>query len=119
MIVRVRTRDGTERITVPSSDITVAKLKEILETELKVPKDEQILSTSLDVLTSKTPEEFKDMSNGRAKIASCGIDTNGAVVHLMYGCEREPTKTTAAVRDAARGLTGRKMTVDDLSLIHI
>ena len=62
MIVRVRTRDGTERITVPSSDITVAKLKEILETELKVPKDEQILSTSLDVLTSKTPEEFKDMA---------------------------------------------------------
>jgi nuclear protein localization family protein 4 len=114
MIVRVRTRDGTERITVPSSDITVAKLKEILETELKVPKDEQILSTSLDVLTSKTPEEFKDMANGRAKIASCGIDTNGAVVHLMYGCEREPTKTTVAVRDAARGLTGRKMTVDDM-----
>jgi len=112
MIVRVRTRDGTERVNVPSSSITVAELKAILETELKVPRDDQTLSTSLALLTSKDPSAFVDMADEGAKIADVGLAENGSVVHVLYSVDRTPTPTMAAVHNDARGLTGKKMTVD-------
>jgi len=114
MIIRARTRDGTERVVVPSSSITIAELKAVFERELKVPAGDQILSSSLDVLTSKTPGDFLDMADDAATIASVGLRENGAMVHVRYSVEREPTKTTAATHNDARGLTGRKMTVDQM-----
>ena len=45
MIVRVRTRDGTDRVEIPSAASTVGELKDAIERELKVPRDDQILST--------------------------------------------------------------------------
>ena len=83
MIVRVRTRDGTERVNVPSSSITVAELRAILETEFKVPRDDQTLSTSLALLTSKDPSAFVDMADDGAKIADVGLAENGSVVHVL------------------------------------
>ena len=108
MIVRVRTRDGTERVNVPSSSITVAELKAILETELKVPRDDQTLSTSLALLTSKDPSAFVDMADEGAKIADVGLAENGSVVHVLYSVDRTPTPTMAAVHNDARGLTGKR-----------
>jgi len=112
MIIRVRTRDGTERVEVPSSSVSVGELKSIIERALKVPSDDQMLSTSLELLTSKTPEEFDDMANDEAKISECGLDANGAIVHMLYTVAREPTKTLAATHNDPRRLTGGKMTVD-------
>lgn len=114
MIVRVRTRDGTERVEIPSAASTVGELKDAIERELKVPRDDQILSTSPDVLTSKDPSAFLDMSDDGDALGSVGVKQNGTIVHARYTVCREPTKTIAATHNDARGLTGGKMTVDQM-----
>jgi nuclear protein localization family protein 4 len=111
MILRVRTRDGTERLDVPDASITIGALKELIATAYGVPAHDQTLSASLDVLTTKDPQSFKDMSNDKATIASCGLNSNGAIVHVLYSVAREPTPTTAATHHS-KGFTGKKMTVD-------
>lgn len=113
MILRVRTRDGTERLEVPSSSITIGALKKLIADAYGVPAEDQTLSASLELLTAKDPKSFKDMCDDKATIASCGLDSNGAVVHVLYSVAREPTPTTAAVQHS-KGFAGRKMTVNDM-----
>ncbi|KAK1278112.1 NPL4-like protein 2 [Acorus gramineus] len=116
MIVRVRSRDGLERVTVPNPNATVAELKTLIESQLKVPAAQQTLSMDKDLLLCKTADEirrFTDLSNPWSTFPSLGIG-HGSLIYLSYDhtiIERTippPPLLTPA------GSFGRKMTMDDL-----
>ncbi|KAK1293940.1 NPL4-like protein 2 [Acorus calamus] len=86
MIVRVRSRDGLERVTVPNPNATVAELKTLIESQLKVPAAQQTLSMDKDLLLCKTPDEirrFTDLSNPWSTLPSLGIG-HGSLIYLSY-----------------------------------
>jgi len=111
MLVRIRSRDGLERVSVDPNS-TVEKLRQAIEENLQVPVSNQLLSTNQGLLLSKSSnlaEEFTDMKNPSASLTSLGIG-HGSVVFLSYNGERivaGPTVTPA-------GVYGRKMTMEDL-----
>ncbi|PWA34185.1 nuclear pore localization protein NPL4 [Artemisia annua] len=106
MLIRIRSRDGLERLEIPNPNITISQLKTLIQTHLNVPIHSQTLSTNQTLLISKTPQQFTDMSNPDTLISSLGI-SHGSMLFLSY--EGERTVAGPAVR-----LSGRKMTMDDL-----
>lgn len=113
MIVRVRSRDGLERITVPDpSTATVATLKTLIDSQLHVPIAAQSLSLDQNLLLAKTPDQsapFTDLADPSLPLSALGI-SNGSVVFLSYAGAR--TVPGPAITPA--GSFGRKMTMDDL-----
>ncbi|XP_057964101.1 NPL4-like protein 1 [Malania oleifera] len=112
MMIRIRSRDGLERITVDNPQITVAELKSLIQSNLNVPVPTQTLSTHQNLLLAKTPDDlarFTDMSNPRTPISSLGLG-HGSIVYLAY----EGSRTVAGPAIRPAGSFGRKMTMDDL-----
>ncbi|XP_043721728.1 NPL4-like protein 1 [Telopea speciosissima] len=112
MMIRVRSRDGLERVTVDSPHITVSELKALIENQLRVPVSNQTLSINQNLLLAKTLDEmlrFTDMSNPQTLVSSLGI-SHGSMIYLAY--EGERTVAGPAVKPS--GSFGRKMTMDDL-----
>ncbi|XP_077240586.1 NPL4-like protein 2 [Tasmannia lanceolata] len=114
MMIRVRSRDGSERITVPDSKTpTVSDVKTLIETQLRVPVLNQTLSTNQNLLLAKNPDQllqFSDMSDPETLISSLGI-SHGSMIFLSYEGERS---IQGAPRVSPAGSFGRKMTMDDL-----
>ncbi|KAL3696857.1 hypothetical protein R1sor_010933 [Riccia sorocarpa] len=111
MLVRIRSRDGLERVTVDPG-ATVGKLQQAIEENLQVPVSNQLLSTNQNLLLSKSPNlaaEFTDMNNPAAPLSSLGI-SHGSVVFLSYNGER----VIAGPPVTPAGAYGKKMTMDDL-----
>jgi nuclear protein localization family protein 4 len=111
MVIRVRSRDGLERVTVDLGS-TVAKFQQAIAEQLQVPIESQLLSQSQGLLLAKGPDlagQFSDMSNPSATLASLGI-AHGSVVFLSYSGER----VVAGPVVNPAGFTGKKMTMDDL-----
>ncbi|KAA8549220.1 hypothetical protein F0562_000904 [Nyssa sinensis] len=112
MMIRIRSRDGLERVTIDNQHITVAQLKALIESQLRVPVPNQIVSTNQNLLLAKTANDiarFTDMSNPQTLISSLGI-THGSMIYLAYEGER----TVAGPNFHPSGSFGRKMTMDDL-----
>ncbi|KAF8392526.1 hypothetical protein HHK36_022869 [Tetracentron sinense] len=112
MMIRVRSRDGSERVTVQNPQITVSELKILIENQLRVPVSNQTLSKNQNLLLAKTQEEmnrFTDLSNPQTLISSLGI-SHGSMIYLAYEGERKVAGPTLH----PAGLFGRKMTMDDL-----
>ncbi|KAK2990558.1 hypothetical protein RJ640_019838 [Escallonia rubra] len=112
MMIRIRSRDGLERVTIDNPAITIAQLKSLIESQLRVPVQTQTLSTNQNLLIAKTlPEisQFTDLSNPHAPIQSLGI-THGSILYLAYEGER----TVRGPNINPAGSFGRKMTMDDL-----
>ncbi|KAF6176599.1 hypothetical protein GIB67_034461 [Kingdonia uniflora] len=112
MIIRVRSRDGLERVTTYNPVITVFDLKTVIEEQLNVPIYNQALSLNQNLLLSKTLEDmyrFADMSNLFTPISSLGI-SHGSMIFLAYVGER----LVAGPLIYPAGSFGQKMTVDDL-----
>lgn len=112
ILIRVRSRDGLERVEVDTPQTTISHLKTLIETQLRVPKSQQTLSTDQNLLLAKTQEDvsrFTDLSNPQTPISSLGIG-NGSIIYLAYEGERSVPgpKVTPA------GSFGKKMTMDDL-----
>ncbi|KAF7119386.1 hypothetical protein RHSIM_Rhsim13G0018200 [Rhododendron simsii] len=115
MMIRVRSRDGLERVTLDNSTrpLTIVQLKSTIESQLRVPVPKQTLSTNQNLLLAKTPHDaagFTDMSNPQTLISALGI-AHGSIVYLSYEGERTvvgPKQFNPA------GSFGRKMTMDDL-----
>ncbi|CAG9461484.1 unnamed protein product [Pedinophyceae sp. YPF-701] len=115
MIVRLRSRDGLERVEVPD-DANVRQLRERVEAQLGVPYHEQTLSLSRELLrTGESPAKFKDLSDAALRLTEAGV-SNGTVVYLRYDLERQVD--ASAVRKAnpleASKAFGQSMTVNDL-----
>ena len=116
MIVRVRSRDGLERVTIPGSadSTTIAELGTLIEGQLRVPVSVQNLSLDQNLLLAKTPDQAAILSSSLASqpnstLSSLGI-SHGSVVFLYYEGER----SVARPNFTPAGSFGRKMTMDDL-----
>lgn len=114
MMIRIRSRDGLERVTIdnPNPRLTIAQLKSTIESQLRVPVPNQTLSTNQNLLLAKTPSDvskFTDMTNPQTLISTLGI-AHGSMIYLSY----EGQRTVAGPKFVPSGSFGRKMTMDDL-----
>lgn len=112
MMIRIRSRDGLERVTIDNPHATISQLKSQIESQLRVPVQSQTLSANQNLLLAKTPDDwsrFTDMASPHTPISSLNL-THGSMVYLAY--EGERTIAGPAVQPA--GSFGRKMTMDDL-----
>ncbi|XP_068645349.1 NPL4-like protein 1 [Aristolochia californica] len=91
MTIRLRSRDGTERVTLPSPYATVGHLREAIQAHLGVPIVYQTLSTDQNLLLAKMPHELysfsSHMRDPAASLFCFGI-SHGSVVYLAYPWER-------------------------------
>ncbi|XP_071723101.1 NPL4-like protein 1 [Rutidosis leptorrhynchoides] len=113
MMLRIRSRDGLERVKVDNPRATVAQLKELIQTQLQIPTFNQTLSTNQNLLLAKTPTDllkFSDMSDPNTPLSALKL-SHGSIVFLSYEGERQ-IRGGPAVSPA--GSFGRKMTMDDL-----
>jgi nuclear protein localization family protein 4 len=111
MLIRVRSRDGLERVTV-EANATVKELQSAIAETLNVPVSQQLLSRNRALLLAKEPDRdasFTDMKNLDASLSSLGLG-HGAVVYLVYSGER----IVAGPPVTPHGTFGKKMTMDDL-----
>lgn len=109
-LVRVRTRDGTERLQVPDN-CTLADMRKSIEEKYQVPQNDQTLSLQQGLLMSKNPAAFNDLTENSKPLRALGIN-NGDIVYLAYSVEREPTPTMQA--SFRSELQGGKMTVESM-----
>ncbi|CAN6561384.1 hypothetical protein C1H46_024444 [Malus baccata] len=113
MMLRVRSRDGLERVTVENpQSTTVSELKSLIQTQLRIPFQNQTISTSQNLLLAKTQEEiarFTDMANPNTSLTALNL-AHGSIVYLAYDGER----SVAGPAFHPAGSFGRKMTMDDL-----
>ncbi|EYU20101.1 hypothetical protein ABFS82_06G059100 [Erythranthe guttata] len=112
MMIRIRSRDGLERVSIDNPLATVAQLKSEIESQLRVPAQAQIISANQNLLLAKTPDDltrFTDMTDPGAMLSSFKIG-HGSIVYLAYEGER----TVAGPTFHPAGSFGRKMTMDDL-----
>ncbi|OVA04385.1 Nuclear pore localization protein NPL4 [Macleaya cordata] len=112
MLIRIRSRDGLERISIDNPHISVSELKNLIENQLKITVQNQTLSKDHNLLLAKTLEDkyrFTDMSNPQTPISYLGI-SHGSIIYLAYEGER----SVAGPNFNPAGSFGRKMTMDDL-----
>ncbi|KAJ4905166.1 NPL4-like protein 1 [Raphanus sativus] len=113
MMLRVRSRDGLERVSIDGSHMTVSQLKTLIEDQLQIPIQNQTLSTDRNLLLAKSPDDFlrfTDMTDPNLPLSSLSL-SHGSILYLAYEGERT-IRGGPAVTPA--GSFGRKMTVDDL-----
>uniref|UniRef100_A0A7S0T130 MPN domain-containing protein n=1 Tax=Mantoniella antarctica TaxID=81844 RepID=A0A7S0T130_9CHLO len=114
LLLRVRTRDGTERLEV-EDNCTLIGLRRTIEEKLGVPVADQTLSMQQGLLMTKNPDAFDDLKanvgNDDKFLRAIGLN-HGAMVYLKYSVAREPTPTLAAAHRS--DLQGRKMTVEGM-----
>ncbi|XP_047957091.1 NPL4-like protein 1 [Salvia hispanica] len=112
MMIRIRSRDGLERVSIDNPRATVAALKSGIESQLRVPVQAQILSTNQNLLLAKSQTDltrFTDMIDPNTALAALNIG-HGSIVYLAYEGER----TVAGPAFHPSGSFGKKMTMDDL-----
>ncbi|KAL3622049.1 hypothetical protein CASFOL_034245 [Castilleja foliolosa] len=112
MMIRIRSRDGLERVSIDNPLATVAQLKSEIESQLRVPVQVQTLSSNQNLLLAKSPNDwtrFTDMIDPHTRLSSLNI-AHGAIVYLAYEGER----TIAGPAFNPSGSFGKKMTMDDL-----
>ncbi|KAK9146816.1 hypothetical protein Sjap_006719 [Stephania japonica] len=115
LTIRIRSRDGLERVTIENpNNITIADLKALIENQLGIPISIQTLSKDQNLLLAKTLDErirFGDMADSQTLVFCLGV-SHGSVVFLGYEGEGERLVAGPAVSPA--GSFGRKMTINDL-----
>lgn len=113
-MLRIRSRDGLERVTVDNPHTTtVSELRRLIEHQLGIPTHNQTLSTNQNLLLSKSPEDllrFTDMTNPNAPLSALNLG-HGSIVFLAYDGER---RVPGPAVFSPAGSFGRKMTMDDL-----
>ncbi|KAJ9696357.1 hypothetical protein PVL29_008533 [Vitis rotundifolia] len=112
MLIRIRSREGLERLTLDNPHATISQLKTLIQQHLHIPISSQTLSTNQNLLLAKTPADiarFTDMSDPQTPIAALGL-THGSIVYLAHDTQR----TVSGPTFSPAGSFGRKMTMDDL-----
>lgn len=112
MMLRIRSRDGLERVAVDNTHATVGELRALIQSQLRIPFQSQTLSTNQNLLLAKTTDDlsrFADMADPNAALSSLNL-SHGSIVFLAYDGER----TVAGPAFHPAGSFGRKMTMDDL-----
>ena len=107
--LRVRSRDGLERVDVPQG-ATLNELKNAIQEQLSVPVGSQTLSLNQGILLAQSDKrKFNDLSNTRAKLDKLGL-SHGGMVYLYYDGER---KVQSMVRASDLNF-GNKTTLADI-----
>ncbi|GMN38153.1 hypothetical protein TIFTF001_007382 [Ficus carica] len=112
MMLRIRSRDGLERVAVDNPHATVGEFRALIQSQLRIPFQSQTLSTNQNLLLAKTTDDlsrFADMADPNAALSSLNL-SHGSIVFLAYDGER----TVAGPAFQPAGSFGRKMTMDDL-----
>mmetsp|Transcript_30694 Transcript_30694/g.55886 ORF Transcript_30694/g.55886 Transcript_30694/m.55886 type:complete len:491 (-) Transcript_30694:686-2158(-) len=112
MIIRLRSRDGLERVEV-SDDSTVEDLRDSIHSQLGVPLDEMHLSQDAKLLTSRDPSTFIDLSNLSADLKSLKL-AHGSMVYLWYLGTRDVPSATPKRNALATRPFGAKLTLNDV-----
>ncbi|KAH1107194.1 hypothetical protein J1N35_010962 [Gossypium stocksii] len=113
MLLRIRSRDGLERVQVGGPHVSISQLKALIGSQLQIPIHNQTLSTDRNLLLAKTPADllrFTDMSDPSRPLTSLNL-SHGSVVFLYYQGERT---VRGGPPVCPAGSFGRKMTMDDL-----
>ncbi|PKA62273.1 NPL4-like protein 2 [Apostasia shenzhenica] len=117
MVVRVRSRDGLERVAVSDpNSATVYSLKTLIQSQLDIPVPAQILSRDRNLLLAKSASAagaLSDLTDPSASLSTVGI-SHGSVIFLFYEGERSVRGPIGAATVTPAGSFGRKMTMDDL-----
>lgn len=111
MIIRLRSRDGLERIDIDAGG-TVGTLRQQVSSALNLPREDVTLSKDQKLLLSKTPHQFKDLSNNKVRLKQAGID-HGEMIYMHYPNERTVQSVIKKSAFEGRGF-GAKMTVEQL-----
>ncbi|KAJ1688580.1 hypothetical protein LUZ63_019970 [Rhynchospora breviuscula] len=120
MILRIRSREGLERVSIPESEsATVATLHSLIESQLGVPAEAQTLSLDPKLLlsnsNSNSEAQVSTLSDPSASLSSLGL-SHGSFLYLSSSLPRlsaPPPPPRSAFAPA--GSFGRnKMTIDDL-----
>ncbi|XP_039013863.1 LOW QUALITY PROTEIN: NPL4-like protein 1 [Hibiscus syriacus] len=113
MMLRIRSRDGLERIQIDGPHLSISQLKTLIESQLQIPIQNQTLSTDQNLLLAKTPADllrFSDMADPSTPLSALEL-SHGSIVFLYYHGERTVPGAPAVI---PAGSFGRKMTIDDL-----
>ncbi|CAL4956585.1 unnamed protein product [Urochloa decumbens] len=114
MILRIRSRDGTDRITVPDpASATVADLQRLIESHLTVPVPLQRISLDPALLLPTPSAAVPLLADPAAPLASLRL-ANGAFVYLAYPPDARSARPPPPRALSAAGSFGKKMTMDDL-----
>mmetsp|Transcript_21187 Transcript_21187/g.35525 ORF Transcript_21187/g.35525 Transcript_21187/m.35525 type:complete len:408 (+) Transcript_21187:126-1349(+) len=87
MIIRLRSRDGTERVEVPDN-ATVKVLKAKISTDLNIPQEQITLSIYQSLLMSKNPDAFTDLKDGTSTLRLLNVN-HGSMVYMQYAVKRD------------------------------
>lgn len=87
MIIRLRSRDGLERIQVDDG-ASLSALQQAIQGQLGVPLEQQRLSKDAALLTAKNGSGISLLSGGAASLASLGV-AHGDLLFLAYDLERD------------------------------
>lgn len=111
MLLRIRSRDGLERVNLePSSSLQ--NLQDAIASQLRVPVNAQVISRKQELLLAKdisSARALQDLTDHAAPLSSLGL-VHGSVVFLYYEGER----TVAGPPIQPAGIFGKKMTIEDL-----
>uniref|UniRef100_A0A0E0JJ17 MPN domain-containing protein n=1 Tax=Oryza punctata TaxID=4537 RepID=A0A0E0JJ17_ORYPU len=113
MILRIRSRDGTDRITVPDpATATVGDLQRLIAARVTVPVPLQRLSLDPALLLPSSASAAL-LSNPAAPLSSLRL-SNGSFVYLSYPPDARSSQPPPPKALSAAGSFGKKMTMDDL-----
>mmetsp|Transcript_35576 Transcript_35576/g.79001 ORF Transcript_35576/g.79001 Transcript_35576/m.79001 type:complete len:414 (+) Transcript_35576:354-1595(+) len=87
MIIRLRSRDGLERIEV-QDNATIKDLKHTIHTRLSIPLEDMRLSKDPALLTSKSPQEVPQLQPDSAALKAAGV-AHGEMLYMLYSIERQ------------------------------
>lgn len=89
MIIRLRSRDGLERIEVADQG-ALRDLKQAIQSKLAIPINDILLSKESSLLTTKEDPRatYRDLLDDSASLASSGI-SHGDMVFMLYSFERQ------------------------------
>jgi nuclear protein localization family protein 4 len=110
MILRIRSRDGTDRITVPAAAATVADLQHLIAACVTVPAPLQRLSLDPALLLPAGQAQLLDPATPLASLRLA----NGAFVYLSYPPGARFSQPPPPKALVPAGSFGKKMTMDDL-----
>mmetsp|Transcript_11103 Transcript_11103/g.19353 ORF Transcript_11103/g.19353 Transcript_11103/m.19353 type:complete len:416 (+) Transcript_11103:279-1526(+) len=87
MILRLRSRDGLERVELQDG-ASLAELKQAINAKLGIPHQDLHLSKDPALLTTKTPQEFTDLTMEHAGVRALGC-VHGDMLYMLYSGERQ------------------------------
>lgn len=113
MILRIRSRDGTDRITVPDpAAATVGDLQRLIAARVTVPVPLQRLSLDPALLLPSSASAAL-LADPAAPLSSLRL-SNGSFVYLSYPPDARSSQPPPPKALSAAGSFGKKMTMDDL-----